>query len=272
MANPTTNFGWVMPTSTDLVTDLPADFAVFGQAVDTSLADLKGGTTGQALIKASNTDMDFSWSSIDPLTILDAKGDLISATAADTPARIAVGSDGQVLTADSTQSTGIKWATPSSGGMTSLASGSLSGSSVTLSSISGSYRSLRLIVNNYRPSSDLKLMMRFNGASTGYKATPGTYVSNTTFADTELFICTTADGGAASQALIVVDIPEYANTTTWKFMNYNSLVNNATTNANGDWEQNSGLYKSTSAITSITLLPQAAGTFTSGDYVLYGVK
>lgn len=50
-----------MPTPTDLVTDLPADFEVFGQAVDTSLADLKGGTTGQILSKATNTDMDFVW-------------------------------------------------------------------------------------------------------------------------------------------------------------------------------------------------------------------
>lgn len=63
MANPTSNFGWQMPTSTDLVTDLPADFETFGQAVDTSLADLKGGTTGQVLTKNSNTDMDFVWSS-----------------------------------------------------------------------------------------------------------------------------------------------------------------------------------------------------------------
>jgi hypothetical protein len=63
MTNPTSNFGWQMPTATDLVTDLPADFEVFGQAVDTSLADLKGGTTGQILTKNSNTDMDFVWSS-----------------------------------------------------------------------------------------------------------------------------------------------------------------------------------------------------------------
>lgn len=61
MANPTSNFGWQMPTPTDLVTDLPADFEVFGQAVDTSLADLQGGTTGQILAKASNTNMDFTW-------------------------------------------------------------------------------------------------------------------------------------------------------------------------------------------------------------------
>lgn len=61
MTNPTSNFGWQMPTPTDLVTDLPADFEVFGQAVDTSLADLKGGTSGQILSKASATDMDFTW-------------------------------------------------------------------------------------------------------------------------------------------------------------------------------------------------------------------
>jgi len=53
MANPTTYFGWVMPTSTDLVTDLPADFNVFGQGVDTSLQYLLGGTTGQVLSKTS---------------------------------------------------------------------------------------------------------------------------------------------------------------------------------------------------------------------------
>jgi hypothetical protein len=61
MTNPTTNFGWVMPTATDLVTDLPADFNVFGQGVDTSMADLLGGTTGQILSKTSATSMDFTW-------------------------------------------------------------------------------------------------------------------------------------------------------------------------------------------------------------------
>ena len=50
-----------MPTSTDLVTDLPADFNVFGQGVDTSMADLLGGTTGQVLSKTSATNMDFTW-------------------------------------------------------------------------------------------------------------------------------------------------------------------------------------------------------------------
>ena len=114
MANPTTNFGWVMPTSTDLVTDLPADFAIFGQAVDTSMAELKGGTTGQVLSKTSNTDMDFTWVAQDDSNaiqnaIVDAKGDLIAASAADTPARLAVGNNGETLVADSSATTGLRY-------------------------------------------------------------------------------------------------------------------------------------------------------------------
>jgi hypothetical protein len=69
MANPTTYFGWVMPTSTDLVTDLPADFNVFGQGVDTSLQYLLGGTTGQVLSKTSNTNMAFTWIEQDDTTL-----------------------------------------------------------------------------------------------------------------------------------------------------------------------------------------------------------
>lgn len=69
MTNPTTPFSWQMPTATDLVTDLPADFETFGQAVATSMADLLGGTTGQVLSKASNTDMDFTWIEQDDTTL-----------------------------------------------------------------------------------------------------------------------------------------------------------------------------------------------------------
>jgi hypothetical protein len=74
MSNPTTPFGWQMPTATDLVTDLPADFEVFGQAVATSLADLLGGASGYILAKNSATDMDFVW-------IANDQGDITGITA-----------------------------------------------------------------------------------------------------------------------------------------------------------------------------------------------
>ena len=112
----TTNFGWETPDDTDLVKDGAAAIRTALGGVDTSFVDLKGGTTGQVLAKASGTDLDFSWVAVDPLTILDAKGDLITATAADTPARLAVGTNGQTLVADSSTATGLKWATPAGGG------------------------------------------------------------------------------------------------------------------------------------------------------------
>ena len=63
-----------MPTATYLVTDLPADFEVFGQAVATSMSDLLGGASGYILSKASATDMDFTW-------IANDQGDITGITA-----------------------------------------------------------------------------------------------------------------------------------------------------------------------------------------------
>jgi hypothetical protein len=128
MTNPTSNFNWQMPTASDLVTDLPADFETFGQAVDTSMADLLGGTTGQVLSKASNTDMDFTWVDTDDTNaiqnaIVDAKGDLIAASAADTPARLAVGNNGETLVADSSTSTGLRYQPTMAAGKNAIING-----------------------------------------------------------------------------------------------------------------------------------------------------
>ena len=114
-----------MPTATDLVTDLPADFEVFGQAVATSMADLLGGTSGQILAKNSNTDMDFVWIANDQgditavtagtgisgggtsgavtitnsmATTITTAGDVIYGTGSGTFTRLGIGTAGQVLT------------------------------------------------------------------------------------------------------------------------------------------------------------------------------
>jgi hypothetical protein len=120
MATTTPNFGWAVPTSTDLVKDGAVAIETLGDSIDASLVGLKGGTTGQVLSKTSGTDMAFTWVAQDDSNaiqnaIVDAKGDLIGATAADTPARLAVGTNGQVLTADSTAGTGLAWTTLTSG-------------------------------------------------------------------------------------------------------------------------------------------------------------
>lgn len=57
----TTNFGWTTPADTDLVKDGALAIRTLGNGIDTSMVDLKGGTSGQILSKASNTDMDFTW-------------------------------------------------------------------------------------------------------------------------------------------------------------------------------------------------------------------
>jgi hypothetical protein len=121
MANPTTYFGWVMPTSSSLVTNLPADFNTFGQGVDTSLQDLLGGTTGQVLSKTSATNMDFTWVTPTDQTPLTTKGDLFTFTTVD--ARLGVGTNGYILSANSATATGLEWIAANPGDITGVTAG-----------------------------------------------------------------------------------------------------------------------------------------------------
>jgi len=106
MATTTPNFGWDIPQSTDLVKDGATAIAALGTDIDTALVDLKGGTTGQVLSKNSNTDLDFTWVAQDDSNaiqnaLLTTTGDTIYASAASTPARLGIGTAGQVLTVNS---------------------------------------------------------------------------------------------------------------------------------------------------------------------------
>jgi len=140
----TTNFGWETPDDTDLVKDGALAMRTLGNAIDTSLVDLKGGTTGQILSKTSNTDMDFTWitndvgdiTSVvagvgmtgggtsgavtltnDMASTITASGDIVVGTGSGTYDNLPIGTTGQVLTADTTVSPyKVKWASPAGGG------------------------------------------------------------------------------------------------------------------------------------------------------------
>lgn len=136
MATTTTNFGWDIPQSTDLVKDGAIAIAALGQDIDTAFIDLKGGTSGQLLSKASGTDLDYTW--VDPstgditgvtagtgisgggtsgtvtitnsmATAITTAGDLIKGTGSGTFDRLGIGSTGQVLTVSGGAPA---WATP----------------------------------------------------------------------------------------------------------------------------------------------------------------
>lgn len=278
MAN-TTNFGWETPDDTDLVKDGAAAIRTLGSAIDTSLLDLKGGTTDQVLAKNSNTDMDFKWVAQDDSNaiqnaIVDAKGDLISATGADTPARLAVGANDTVLTADSSTSTGLKWAAPAAGGMTLINTGgtALTGSSITIDTIPGTYKNLQLIVVNPNPASDADyLRVRINGDSnTRYRFFADDTTENIAFSDNTIYLTGAVDNGTAD-GIVYANFYDYANTSTWKLVEFASASNYYADTAKVAARSGHWVFNQTGAITSL-VISFFGGNMDSGTAYLYGVK
>lgn len=273
----TSNFGWTTPADTDLVKDGALAIRTLGNGIDASFLDLKGGTTGQVLSKTSNTDLDFTWVAQDDSNaiqnaIVDAKGDLISATAADTPARLGVGTDGQVLTADSTTATGLKWAgLPSSGGETLITTTNANdtASSYDFTSL-GSYKHLRFVITKLQTTGtdNRAIGFQFNNDTSGnYTNYSGrNSIGDTEFNSNNIALAYSTDS-SARYGQFVVEIWNYGSSTEYKAIRWYSAVY---TNGTAYSSYMLGHWNSTSAITSVKFF--SGSNFKLGTFKVYGIS
>jgi hypothetical protein len=204
-------------------------------------------------------------------TIFDAKADLLTATANDTPARLAVGTNGQVLTADSTAGTGLKWALANS--MTLLSTTTLSGASTTISGISGDYQDLQIVIYGWQGvTSNVRNYLRLNGISTStYRVVYSSsyQTANYNFSPTSA-ILTNAVSTANSTNTMVVTIPNYASTAITKVAQFYGFNYD---NNTPSFESYNGVASTeiSGAITSL-VFSRASGDLSAGTVLVYGVK
>jgi len=249
-----------MPTSTDLVTDLPADFEVFGQAVDTQMKTNADAATQKAT--------------------LTTKGDIYAATGTSTPARLAVGSNDQVLTADSSTATGLKWATAASGGMTLISSTALSGTSVTLSSIPQTYKKLIMYISGATNTAvnSFIFTMRLNGITGSvYSYNSLAAASATVYASAASYTGIRMNGSTVNYSSLNNSLTvEFDNYTYNKFTAVRYYGMGDLTSGNCETYQGFGGLMdttSTAALTSITIFDSyGSRTFNGGTIYLYGVN
>jgi len=281
----TTNFGWETPDDTDLVKDGAAAMRTLGNSIDTSFVDLKGGTTGQVLAKASNTDLDFTWATDAtgiPATIFDAKGDIIAATAADTASRLAVGANNTVLTADSSTATGLKWATPAGAkNFTLLGTGTTtSGSTVTVSGISAQDTIMIVFKGVSTGAIYAEFQLRINADSGSnydcYRAAPTLYSTyQAEFIESQNSTSTTEIRLGQMSGNLSSNLNGYlmihgCNTSGKKVFHHITGAN-ASSGSQNIFYMGGGVWNNTATITEINLRTNS-GSFDAGNFYVYGAS
>ncbi len=280
MAN-TTNFNWETPDDTDLVKDGAAAIRTLAGAIDTSLVDLKGGTTNQVLAKNSGTDMDFKWVAdaagmTNPMT---TTGDVIYSSSGSTPARLGIGTANQQLRVNS-GATAPEWFTPaSSGGMTLLSTTTLSGSSTSISITGTGYIGLYISLTDWGQGGDGRLSWRFNsdtGNNYYYVGQKLIHTTANTFSSAGSANSLAIDNNSEQQNnqnnILEIMIPSSEQTVANKVGQWRANYrNNAEPGYPPNIETAMFCYTSTSAISNITFI-SPSGNFSGGQVLVYGVK
>jgi hypothetical protein len=244
----TTNYSWSTPDDTALVKDGAAAIRTLGSSADTTVKALNPGPPA---------------------------GDIDYYTTSTAKARVGIGTAGQLLAVNS-GATAPEWVTPpSSGGMTLLSSTTLSGASTTISSIDQGYKHLYIVGRNiYNSVNNVAMRYRLNGDSTAeyyvnyYGSSGFLFDGDYDNAATSVRFGFVSDQNtAAERSMLVMDIPRYSETEV-KYVNVNSY---AFTGASGRAYNGTGIYRITTAISSITFFPDS-GTWSGGTIYVYGVK
>jgi hypothetical protein len=216
------------------------------------------------------------------LTAADTNGYLMQgvnvfADAAARTAAITSPQEGQMSYLKDTNSTeyytGSAWAAvgAAAGGMTLISTTTLTGASVSLTSIPSTYNNLQIVIRNYLPSSDAEsIRMTVNSTSSIYR-TPNTLPEAANQSAVSTYIINGDADNAVSTGSSIITIFDYANANTIKLSTIVSAVNNSTTSTNFNLKFNMGIIGTTSAISSIQFVT-GSGNFTSGTVLLYGVK
>ena len=232
----------------------------------TANADL---TTAQTLTNKTLTSPALTTPTISTAT---TNGDLLYGTGSGALTRRAIGTTGQVLTV----SGGVpSWATAAAGGMTLISTTSFTGTVLTLSSIAGTYKELKLYVKGLYGGNTNTLNVTFNGDLTnpGYGSLTGGDAMNRAYSlsgsgNNVMNTFTYLNTSNNSDSFLVLTIPNYSNSSTIKFMNATGVVETSSGSYTlGTW---TGFWNNTSAITSIEF--RGIGTFTAGSVELYGVS
>lgn len=211
-------------------------------------------------------------------TAIDAKGDLIVGTGADAFARLAVGTNGHTLVADSVEATGLKWVAPSSGGMTLISTTSINASSTTISSIPTTYKHLLILGKDiYANTNDTGtgIAVRFN-SDTGnnyymylVRSIGGSQQGGSDGITSRIDVTERISSSQTIDKLSEFELWAYRYTDTDTVSIYNRGYGHS--GSAGAWLVNTGRYDNSAAITSVTILNPNSNTLTGTIYV-YGVS